>query len=122
MDKAIPPQASPAAQPPSQPPAPAPTPVKAEALPQLSRAQHWQRTRRLSLQLLLLWLVTGFGAAFFARELANLSLFGWPLSFYLAAQGSCLVYLGILAYYAWRMRRLDKAARAPRPASKEPRP
>ncbi|MFC0167215.1 DUF4212 domain-containing protein [Pseudoduganella danionis] len=88
----------------------------------ITRAEHWQRTRRLSMQLLLLWMVTGFGAAFFARELATLNLFGWPLSFYLAAQGSSLVYLGILAYYAWRMRRLDKAARLPRAASKEPRP
>ncbi|MYN43661.1 DUF4212 domain-containing protein [Pseudoduganella sp. FT93W] len=83
----------------------------------ITRAEHWQRTRRLSMQLLLLWMVTGFGAAFFARELATLNLFGWPLSFYLAAQGSSLVYLGILAYYAWRMRRLDKAARAPRSAA-----
>lgn len=113
MDKATPPLAPAAAAvaPPAAPPAPT-----------LSRAEHWRRTRRLSLQLLLLWLVTGFGAAFFARELATLNLFGWPLSFYLAAQGSSLVYLGILAYYAWRMRRLDKAARAPRPASKEARP
>lgn len=79
--------------------------------PALTRAQHWQATRRLTLQLLLVWLVTGFGAAFFARELTTLSLFGWPLSFYLAAQGSSLVYLAILAYYAWRMRRLDKASR-----------
>ncbi|MYM41953.1 DUF4212 domain-containing protein [Duganella qianjiadongensis] len=112
MDNATPPQ------PLSQPSAP----VLPAAQARITRAQHWQRTRRLSVQLLLLWLVTGFGAAFFARELANLSLFGWPLSFYLAAQGSCLVYLGILAYYAWRMRRLDKAARVPRSGSKEPRP
>jgi putative solute:sodium symporter small subunit len=48
------------------------------------------------MQLLLLWMVTGFGAAFFARELATLNLFGWPLSFYLAAQGSSLVFC--LAY------------------------
>ncbi len=89
--------------------APAPAPV-------LTRAQHWRATRRLTLQLLLVWLVTGFGAAFFARELTNLNLFGWPLSFYLAAQGSSLVYLAILAYYAWRMRRLDKASRVARSA------
>jgi len=84
--------------------------------PALTRAQHWHATRRLTLQLLLVWLVTGFGAAFFARELTNLNLFGWPLSFYLAAQGSSLVYLAILAYYAWRMRRLDKASRVARSA------
>jgi len=69
--------------------------------------------------LLLLWLLTGFCAAFFARELAGWSVFGWPLSFYLAAQGASLVYLGIIAFYAWRMRKLDRAAAATEPAKKE---
>ncbi|RFP11399.1 MULTISPECIES: DUF4212 domain-containing protein [unclassified Duganella] len=76
----------------------------------LSREQHWRKTRRLSAILLLVWLATGFCAAWFARELAGLSVFGWPLSFYLAAQGASLVYLAILAVYAWRMRKLDRAA------------
>ena len=74
------------------------------------RQQHWQRTRRMTAWLLALWLATGFCAAFFARELAGLTLFGWPLSFYLAAQGASLVYLVIIALYCWRMRRLDRAA------------
>jgi putative solute:sodium symporter small subunit len=78
----------------------------------LSRRRHWEKTRRLTATLLLLWLATGFCAAFFARELATLNVFGWPLSFYLAAQGSSLVYLAILACYAWRMRKLDLAAGA----------
>ncbi|MRW86151.1 DUF4212 domain-containing protein [Pseudoduganella sp. FT26W] len=77
----------------------------------LTRTQHWHKARRMTALLLLLWLLTGFCAAFFARELAGLSVFGWPLSFYLAAQGASLVYLGIIAFYAWRMRRLDRAAR-----------
>jgi len=76
--------------------------------PRLTRTEHWQRTRRLTAVLLSLWLLTGFCAAYFARELAGLSVFGWPLSFYLAAQGASLVYLAILACYAWRMRKLDK--------------
>jgi putative solute:sodium symporter small subunit len=76
----------------------------------LSRRQHWQKTRRMTALLLMLWLLTGFCAVFFARELTGLSVFGWPLSFYLAAQGASLVYLAILAIYAWRMRRLDQAA------------
>jgi putative solute:sodium symporter small subunit len=74
-------------------------------------ARHWRQTRRVTLWLLALWLLTGFGAVFFARELAGLTVFGWPLSFYLAAQGSSLVYLAIIAAYAWRMRRLDLAWR-----------
>ncbi|WP_296002718.1 DUF4212 domain-containing protein [Rugamonas sp.] len=71
-------------------------------------ARHWRRTRRMTAVLLALWLATGFGTAFYARELATLTVFGWPLSFYLAAQGSALVYLAIIGGYAWRMRILDR--------------
>jgi putative solute:sodium symporter small subunit len=73
-----------------------------------ARAAHWQQTRRITAILLALWLATGAGTVFFARDLAHLSLFGWPLSFYMAAQGASLVYLGIIGGYAWTMRRLDR--------------
>ncbi|KQW89174.1 hypothetical protein ASC94_22250 [Massilia sp. Root418] len=92
------------------------------------RALHWRTTRRLTAALLLLWLGTSFGAVFFARELTGLMLFGWPLSFYLAAQGASLVYLAIIGAYAWRMRRLDRQfaatalAQAPAPAQAGERP
>jgi putative solute:sodium symporter small subunit len=73
-----------------------------------ARAIHWQRTRRLTAVLLALWLATTFCSVFFARELAGLSLFGWPLPFYLAAQGAALIYLAILGGYALAMRRFDR--------------
>ena len=103
--------------PPSPPlPPPAADDAGATAQRQLvllaARARHWQRCSRLSTALLLAWLITTFCSAFFARELAGLTVFGWPLSFYLAAQGASLVYLAILGLYAWRMRRLDIALRA----------
>ena len=82
-----------------------------------ARAAHWQRARRMTLYLLALWLATGFGTVFFARELSRFTLFGWPLSFYMAAQGASLVSLAIIALYAWRMRVLDRRYLA---ASREP--
>ena len=72
---------------------------------------YWRSTLRLTAILLLAWIATGFLAVFFARELADLTLFGWPLSFYLAAQGASLAYLAIVGIYAWRMRRLDRRHR-----------
>ena len=78
-----------------------------------ARAAHWEGTRRLTAVLLVLWLATGFGTVYFARELARFSVFGWPLSFYMAAQGASLVSLAIIAWYAWRMRRLDRLYAAP---------
>ena len=73
-----------------------------------ARALHWRRTRRLTCVLLLLWFGTTFCTVFFARELAALSVAGWPLSFYLAAQGAALVYLAILGTYALAMNRIDR--------------
>jgi putative solute:sodium symporter small subunit len=73
-----------------------------------ARALHWERTQRLTVVLLGLWLATGFGTVFFARDLDHLSVFGWPLSFYMAAQGASLIYLAIIGAYAWRMRLLDR--------------
>ena len=72
-----------------------------------ARERHWQRTRRMTTLLLGLWLATTLVPLFFARELARFTLFGWPLSFYLAAQGAALVYLAIVGVYTWRMRRID---------------
>jgi len=89
----------------SVPPSPPPSRERILA----ARAMHWSRTRKMVLVLLGLWLATGFGTVFFARDLAHLSVFGWPLSFYLAAQGASLIYLAIIGVYAWRMRILDRA-------------
>lgn len=71
---------------------------------------HWARVRRLTLALLLLWFIFTFGVIFFARELSGLTLWGWPLSFYMAAQGSTLIYLLIIAFYALAMKKLDALA------------
>ena len=58
--------------------------------------------------LLLIWFLTTFVLAWFARPLATISLFGWPFSFYMAAQGSLLFYLLIIVFYAWWMNGVDK--------------
>jgi putative solute:sodium symporter small subunit len=38
-------------------------------------------------------------------------LFGWPLSFYMAAQGMMLIYLAIVVIYVRRMRRIEQLVR-----------
>jgi putative solute:sodium symporter small subunit len=68
------------------------------------RAAAWRRTRNLTMTLLALWFGVTFTAIFFARELAGLTLFGWSVSFYIAAQGALLVYLAIVGIYALAMR------------------
>jgi putative solute:sodium symporter small subunit len=73
--------------------------------------RHWRRVRRMTGWLLAGWLISTFCIIFFARELSGLAIFGWPLSFYLAAQGASLIYLAIIGFYAWRMRALERRYR-----------
>ena len=79
----------------------------------VQRAAHWRRKRRLTIVLLAVWLLTGFCTVFYARQLSHFTVFGWPLSFYMAAQGSSLVYLALIAFYAWRMRVLERPFERP---------
>lgn len=72
-----------------------------------TQEKYWQRAQRLTLYLLSVWFLATFLTVFFARELSAVTFFGWPFSFYMAAQGTILVYAAIVGVYAWRMRRLD---------------
>ncbi len=73
--------------------------------------RHWQRVRVLTLALLLLWLAVSVCVVVFARELSTIKVWGWPVHFYLAAQGVTLVYLGITGAYALAMKRIDALSR-----------
>lgn len=69
---------------------------------------YWRSTLRLTAALFTLWLAVTFGIAYFAREL-DFTFFGWPFSFWTAAQGSLIVYVLIIWIYARRMDTLDRA-------------
>lgn len=70
-------------------------------------AYHWRRKRRLTLQVLAAWLLSTFSVIYFARDLSGIRLFGWPLSYYMAAQGLALVYLALVVIYNRRIRHLE---------------
>jgi putative solute:sodium symporter small subunit len=70
--------------------------------------EYWQRNLNLTLVLLAIWFVATFVMAYFARELASINIFGWPLSFYMGAQGSLIIYLIIIFAYAKKMKSLDQ--------------
>jgi cation/acetate symporter len=66
------------------------------------KSRRWQ----LHAVLLAVWFVFSFGVTFFARDL-SFSLWGWPLHFWLAAQGSVLVFIAIVVVFAWRRNRFE---------------
>jgi putative solute:sodium symporter small subunit len=69
---------------------------------------YWRRNLRVTLVLLVLWFVVTFVPVLFARQLNEWSFFGWPLAFYMSAQGSLIIYVLIVACYVRVMDRYDR--------------
>jgi putative solute:sodium symporter small subunit len=69
--------------------------------------EYWRRNLRMTAVLLIIWFVVTYVMAYFAIPLAEINFFGWPLSFYMAAQGSLAIYVVIIYVYAKRMRKMD---------------
>lgn len=79
--------------------------------PTPEQRQYWRKTLRLTGLLLGVWFVFTFVTSLLARELNALSFLGFPLGFYMSAQGSVLVYVAIVWIYAKYMNRLDERYR-----------
>jgi putative solute:sodium symporter small subunit len=69
---------------------------------------YWHKNLVVTGVLLLIWFIVTFVEAWFARELNSITIFGFPLGFYMSAQGSLAIYVAIIGYYAWYMTKLDK--------------
>lgn len=69
---------------------------------------YWRRNITLTAILLAIWFIVTYVAGFFARELNAITVFGFPIGFYMGAQGALIVYVVIIFFYAHRMNKLDK--------------
>ena len=58
--------------------------------------------------LLVIWVLVSFVATYFARDLQFLIPGGWPLGYWIEAQGAVLVFIAIVVVYAWAMNRFER--------------
>lgn len=70
--------------------------------------EYWSKNLTLTGILLAIWFIVTFVMGFYARDL-SFNFFGWPFAFWMGAQGSLIVYVIIIWYYARYMNNLDRA-------------
>jgi putative solute:sodium symporter small subunit len=70
--------------------------------------EYWRRNLTITAILMVIWFVVTFVEGWYARELNAITFFGFPLGFYMSAQGSLIVYVVIIYIYARYMNGLDK--------------
>ncbi len=72
------------------------------------RQEYWRRNLRLMAVLLSIWALVSFGAGIIFVDLLNrVSFLGAPFGFWMAQQGSIVVFVVLIAVYVFRMDRLD---------------
>ena len=77
-------------------------------LTESQKREHWQYSSRLTVGLLAVWfVVTYIISGVLAGSLNHYSFLGFPLGYYMAAQGSLAIYVVEIAIYAWLMNKKD---------------
>ena len=72
------------------------------------QATHWRRTRSLMWVTLAIWFVFSFLVHWFADALNGATFLGFPLGFYMAAQGSLFVFVVLIFWFARTQDRIDR--------------
>ena len=73
-----------------------------------SNTAYWSANVRIILISLVIWALVSFGFGILLRPmLAGIAVGGTDLGFWFAQQGSILVFLALIFFYAWRMNKLD---------------
>ena len=73
-----------------------------------AQRRYWRLNLLLTFGLLALWFGVTFVTGYYASELNAISFLGFPLGFYMGAQGALIIYALIIGFYAWYMNRLDR--------------
>ncbi|WP_116131559.1 DUF4212 domain-containing protein [Tropicimonas sp. IMCC34043] len=69
---------------------------------------YWSANIRIVTWCLVIWAIVPFGFGILLRSMfSGVMIGGADLGFWVAQQGSILVFLAIIFFYAWRMNRLD---------------
>lgn len=70
---------------------------------------YWQANLRLIKISLIIWALVSFGFGIVLRPLlSGIPVGGTDLGFWFAQQGSIIVFLVLIFFYAWRMNKLDR--------------
>jgi putative solute:sodium symporter small subunit len=70
--------------------------------------EYWRKNLVITFILLAIWFVATFVEGWYARELNSVSFLGFPLGFYMSAQGSLIIYVVLIWTYAIYMNKLDR--------------
>ncbi len=68
---------------------------------------YWKANMRLITILLVIWFAVTYIPILFVNQFNSIVIAGFPLGYYMGSQGSLIVFVILIFYYAARMNKLD---------------
>ena len=75
---------------------------------QVNAERHWSRTSGLMWIMMILWAFFSFFIHMFVDQLNTIKILGFPIGFYMAAQGSLIAFVVMLFLFASRQESIDR--------------
>lgn len=72
-----------------------------------NESHHWSRTRSLTIITLFIWIIFSFVIHWFSPQLNEYRFLGYPLGYYMAAQGSPVIFVLLIIWSVRRQEQID---------------
>ena len=73
-----------------------------------NKEKHWEKTKGLMLITLVIWFIFGYLIFMFVSSLNSGSFLGYPLAYYMCAQGSIVAFVVLIFWFANRQEKIDE--------------
>lgn len=68
----------------------------------------WGKTKSLMIFCMVIWAIFSFFIHMFAKDLNAVVIAGFPLGFYMAAQGSLIIFVALIFWFGARQNQIDE--------------
>ena len=69
---------------------------------------YWSYNVKLTAIIMVIWFVVTYVAIFFSPQLNEIVIFGFPMGYYMGAQGSLIIFVILIFWFAFKMNAADK--------------
>ena len=73
-----------------------------------NKERHWEKTKGLMMLTIGIWFIFSIVIFMFGESLNNGSFLGYPLAYYMCAQGSIVIFVVLIFWFANRQEKIDE--------------
>ena len=73
-----------------------------------NKEKHWEKTKGLLIITLVIWFIFGYLIFMFGSSLNEGSFLGYPLAYYMCAQGSIIAFVVLIFWFANKQAKIDE--------------